>query len=391
MKITADRKVLLVVSTVLIVFIVSGAILGRAVALEGTYNALRVFNEALYLIVNNYVQPVSLDMLMEGSYRGLLESLDPGNEYLRPEQYQSASRGENAGPADVGLTLFKRRGYVVALAVRPGSPAAEAGLTSGDVIISIDGEPTRQMGVWAATQALRGAAGSTVATLVKPVDDHKRKTVELTRAIPPPTPPTGVMEVPEVGVVRIFDIDEGDARRLSRVIAGLTTQGARRLLLDMRGCAADSLAESIGMASLFVGEGTIVTVTDPHAGDKAYKADGRRLAWNGPLALLVDEGTSRACEVLTAALRDRIEAPILGETTWGIGSHHELLPLRSGGGVILAVGRYLSPSGKDWNGQGITPDLKIPGQVTDEDDPQRRKAIDYLRGMSAVPSRRDAA
>jgi len=391
MKLTADRKVLLILSAALIVFILSGAIFGRAVALEGTYNSLRVFNEALYLVVNNYVQPVSLDTLMEGTYRGLLESLDPGNEYLRPGAFEAASRGEVAGPADVGLNLFKRRGYVVVVSVLPESPAAAAGLSSGDVLISIDGEPTRQMGVWQATQSLRGASGSRVNLVVNPIDGSRRKTVALTRRAAPGVAPAGALAAPGVGVVRVAELREGDARRLDRAIASLKTLGMKRLLLDLRGCASDALAEGIGASSLFIDDGTIVTVDDRHEGEKAYRADGRSRAWSGPLAVLVDEGTARSCEIVTAALRDRLDVPILGETTYGIGALHSLLPLRNGGGVVLAVGRFLSPAGKDWNGTGIAPDLQIEGQARDENDPQRQKAIDYLKGMAPAPARRDAA
>src|ERR1041385_6331440 len=133
MKITMDRKLMLVLSTALVLFIVSGAMIGRVVAVEGAYSYLKLFNETLYLIVHNYVQPVQLDALMEGAYRGMLESIDPANEYLDAASYDRAYRGEGGGSAGVGLSLSKRRGYVVVVSVAGGSPAAEAGLRTGDV------------------------------------------------------------------------------------------------------------------------------------------------------------------------------------------------------------------------------------------------------------------
>ncbi len=144
------------------------------------------------------------------------------------------------------------------------------------------------------------------------------------------------------------------------------------------------------MASLFIEDGTIVRVTYQYEGDRDYRADGRRLAWDRPMAMLVDEGTARTCEVLTAALRDGLQTPIVGERTWGIGNLHELLPLGNGDGVFLAVGRFLSPTGKDWNAVGIEPDLQIVGDAVDEEDPQQRRAIDYLRGLAAS-ERQEAA
>jgi len=364
--------------------------MGRVVAVEGTYSYLKLFNEALYLIVHNYVQPVQPDVIMEGAYRGMLESVDPANEYLSSPEYDRAYRGESAGPADVGLSLSKRRGYIVVVSVAQGSPAAEAGVQTGDVVVVIDGRSTRQMGVWEASQALRGKPASKATLNLSPMDSPGRKTITLVRKVLASPPPSGTFEAPDAGVARIGALIEGDAKRLDQTIATLKKKGASRLLLDLRGCASDSLAEAIGAASLFIGDGRIVTVTDRFESDLSYRADGRRNAWDRPVAVLVDEGTAGACEVLAAALRDDIGAPIVGQRTWGEGVVRKILPLPNGDGVVLATGRYQSPSGKEWHGQGIQPDLAIDGKLTDPDDPQRRKAIEYLRGLSP-PANRKAA
>ncbi len=390
MKIAFDRKILLALSIALIIITLSGALMGRAVAREGTYAYLKLFNEALYLIVHNYVQPIEIETVMEGAYRGMLESLDPGNEYLTVEEFARARRGEDRGPADVGLAVSKRRGYVVVISAVPGSPAANAGLRSGDVVVSIDGVSTRVMGVWEASQALRGAPGSETSLVVNAVDGAGRRTVTLKRVTIGGDHVMAAVLEGDVGVVRVARIEQGTALSFDRALAGLREGGATRLLLDLRGCASRSLAEAIGMASLFIPDGPIVTVTDRYDGDKSYRADGRRIAWDSPVLVLSDESTAGTCELLAAALRDVLKAPILGEKTWGLGTRHELLPLRNGDGIFLAVGRFQSPLGKEWNGQGLEPDLEVSGDARDEGDPQRRKAIDYLRGISLPGSRRAA-
>lgn len=390
MKITTDRKLMLVLSTALVLFSVSGAMMGRVVAVEGTYSYLKLFNEALYLIVHNYVQPVQLDGLMEGAYRGMLESLDPANEYLSPAQYEKAFRGDAGGPAGAGLTLSKKRGYLVVVSVAAGSPGAEAAMQTGDVVVTIDGQSTRHMGVWEASRVLRGKPGTRVTLNVSPVAAAGRRTIALTRKVLAPPAPSGIFAAPDSGVVRVPSLQEGDAKRLDQAIAGLRKRGAARLLLDLRGCASEGLAEGIGAASLFIDAGTIVTVADRYDGDKSYKADGRRNAWSGPLVVLVDEGTAGACELLAAALRDGRSAPIVGQRTWGEGAVRALLPLQHGDGIFLATGKFLSPSGKEWHGQGILPDLPIDGRLTDPDDPQLQKAIEYLRGVSRPVDRQAA-
>ncbi len=390
MTMTPDRKILIGVSALLVVLTLGGAFAGRTSAVEGTYDYLRVFNEALYLALNNYVEPVDLDVLMQGAYRGMLESLDPVNEYLTPDQFEKAARGESAGPADVGLTVSKRHGYIVVVATQSGGPAATAGIKSGDGILTLNGKTTRVMGVWQASQALRGKAGSRVDLGIAPSDGGDRRTVTLERRVMAPSAPAGSSVGGDAGLVRIASIREGDSKRLDQAIATLRTAGAKRILLDLRGCGSDSLAESIGMASLFMQDGVVVTVADRHEGDRAYRTDGRRRAFEGPLAVLVDEGTSRACEVLVAALHDGLGAAVVGERTWGAGTQTTLLPLRNGDGVVLATGLFQSPAGKEWNGKGLDPDLVIDGEAGESGDPQRQKAIDYLRGLQAPEKRRAA-
>ncbi|HYV85213.1 MAG TPA: S41 family peptidase [Patescibacteria group bacterium] len=389
MKISVDRKVLLLVSAALIAMTLFGGFAGRTSAVEGTYDYLKVFNEVLYLATNNYVEPVQVDQLMEGAYRGLLESLDPGNEYLRPDEYKKATQADKSGLADVGLVLSKRHGYVVVVSTIPGTPAA-GGMVTGDAILTIDGRTTRTMGAWEAAQALRGKAGTKVTLGVNPVTGGDRKNVTLERKPIVLPQPSGDLSGTEIGVVRLATIGEGDARRLSQTIATLQTRGMKRLLLDLRGCASDSVAEPIGMASLFINDGVVVKVEDRYEGDKTYRTDGRKRAWNGPLAVLVDRGTSHGCELLTAALRDGLGAAIVGERTWGSGTLSSVLPLRNGDGVILATGLMQSPAGKEWNGKGLEPDLAIEGDASQAGDPQRQKAIDYLKGLG-TPGARDAA
>jgi carboxyl-terminal processing protease len=389
MQIPTDRKMMIVVSAVLVAFIAAGGMMGHVVAVEGPYGYLKLFNEALYLIVNNYVEPVQLEDLMEGAYRGLLEALDPSNEYLTQEEYQRAARGEESGPAGVGLTLSKRRGYAVVVSALPHSPAAEAGIRTGDLVISVDNRSTRQMGVWEAEQSLKGKPGTKMVMHLSSPDGGKQ-TLTLVRKTIGPVPPSAALVPPQVGVVRLNQLREGDARRVDQAIASLRGRGAQRLLLDLRGCASDSLPEAVGVVSLFVRRGPVVTVTDRYEGDKTYQADGRRQAWSQPLAILVDEGTARTCEVIAAGLRDAAGTPIVGQRTWGAGTLRQLLPLRNGDGLFLAVEKMLSPSGKEWNGKGIEPDLTIEGQESDPGDPQRGKAIDYLRGLSP-PAARNAA
>ncbi len=257
-------------------------------------------------------------------------------------------------------------------------------------MVTIDGRSTRQMGLWEATQALLGKEGSKTALNISPSDSTGRKNLSLVRKLVSPPVPSSTIESRDVGVLRLAGLREGDARRADQAIANARRRGATRLLIDLRGCSSDALAEAIGVASLFVSDGRIVSITDRYEGDKSFRADGRRLAWTGPVAVLLDQGTSGTCEVLAAALRDDVGASVLGETSWGEGAVRRLLPLQHGDGIILATGKYSSPAGKEWHGQGLQPDVAIEGSPSDTGDPQQKKAIEYLRGQSLSPQRQAA-
>jgi carboxyl-terminal processing protease len=387
MTLSLDRKVLVVLSALVVVLTLAGGMAGRTSAVEGTYDYLKVFNEVLYLSVNNYVEPTQIEALMDGAYRGMLETLDPSNEYLDAREYARASRGDAGAAADVGLRVSKRHGYIVIVSSLPGSPAAAANLKTGDAILTIDGHPTRLMGVWQAEQALRGKAGTKVTLGLSPSEGGERREQALERRVVAPPAPAGRMAETGIGAVRILGLRDGDARRVDQAIATLRDQGMKRLLLDLRGCSSSSLAEAIGVASLFMKDGVVVTVADRHDGDKAYRTDGRKRSWSGPMVVLVDEGTSRSCEVVTAALRDGLGTPVVGERTWGAGTVSSLLPLPNGDGLFLATGMMQSPAGKEWNAKGLDPDLAIPSDTEEGKDTQRQKAIDYLKGVT----RRDTA
>jgi len=382
MTLSLDRKVLVVVSALVVVLTLAGGLAGRTSAVEGTYDYLKVFNEVLYLSVNNYVEPTQIEALMDGAYRGMLETLDPGNEYLDAREYARASKGDAAGTAEIGLRVSKRHGYIVIVSALPGSPAAAAGLKTGDAILTIDTKPTRLMGVWQAEQALRGKPGTKVSLGLSPAEGGDRKEQSLERKVIAAPAPAGKIAETGIGTVRILGLRDGDARRVDQAIAGLREQGMKRLLLDLRGCTSTSLAEAIGVASLFMKDGVVVTVADRHDGDKAFRTDGRKRSWSGPMVVLVDEGTSRSCEVVTAALRDGLGTPVVGERTWGGGTVSSLLPLPNGDGLFLATGLMQSPAGKEWNAKGLDPDLAIPSDTEEGKDTQRQKAIDYLKGVT---------
>jgi carboxyl-terminal processing protease len=386
MQVDRGRKVLLGMSGLLLGFVLLGGVLGKAVAVEGTYVFLKLFNEAVHLVRSNYVEPVDEAALMEGAYRGMLESLDPMSEYLTAEEYRRAARGERGGPADVGMALSKRRGYAVVVAAAEDSPAARAGLSTGDRILTIDRRSTLTMGVWEASRALEGKAGSPVHLSVIRGETTQREDLELIRKLPSRSGVTHRILEAKIGLLRMGELQSGDVERVRKALQSLRAQGADRLVLDLRSNATGGVDEAVRIAGLFAGEGKMGSLSGRQSGARDLIAPADAKVWSGPLVLLVNQGTCGAAEFLAAALADRLGSKLVGERTWGSGSVQELVPLPTGDGLRLSVGKYLSPEGKDWNGTGLTPDLTPDSAGSG--DPVLEKGLEFLR--HATPLREAA-
>src|SRR3954467_7539701 len=186
------RLSILLLSTPVLVFVVVGGLIGRASATggDGTIRELRVFDDVLRLVISNYVEEVKVDRAMEGALKGLADGLDPDSAYLTAQQVADVQSGAPLPDGDVGLELT-RQYYLRVIAARDGSPAAKAGLQTGDYVRAIDGKPTRDMSVFEGSRLLRGEPGSKVVlTIIRgnAADPHE---VPLVREKAPATSVTG--------------------------------------------------------------------------------------------------------------------------------------------------------------------------------------------------------
>lgn len=379
------RLFVLVVSAPIIAFALVGGFLGRAMARDETYAHLRVFQDVISLVLNNYVEEVNVDHVMKGAMRGLADGLDADSAYLTPDQVKAVESHEPAGPAGVGLQLT-RQYYLRVVSARDDSPAARAGLRPGDYVRAIDDTPTRNMSAWEGNRRLRGAPGTKVRlTLIRgnAADPH---VVELLRAVAPvaAVPMTSRMADARTGYVRVVDFGGGIADRLTAQIAGLQKAGATRVIVDLRGAAWGDYENGIAAARLFVASGTLTVRQgkgDVRETIAAHAGDG---ALTLPVALLVDQGTSGAAEIFAGALAGNARATLVGEKTLGRAAHQKLVKLPDGSGLWLSHIRYLTPGGVSIHEKGLTPDVDVDqpdvefGQMAPPDDPTVQKAIDAL-------------
>ncbi len=382
------RLSVLLVSTPVLAFVLIGGLLGNAAAKtdDESFRHLRLFQEVVSLVMQNYVEEVKPDQVMEGALRGLAEGLDPDSGYLTAAQMKSRRSRHPPGAADVGIELT-RQYYLRIIAARDGSPAAQAGLQTGDHVRAIDGKSTRDMSVFEGTRLLHGAAGSKVMlTIIRgnAADPHEVTLVREKSAVPAVT---ARMLDGTAGYIRIPAFTPTTAADVKRHAAALAKSGANALLIDVRRTAEGRIEDGIATARLFVDTGTLVAKggrapvgqKEPTKEPIVARAGERVVVL--PVQLLISAGTSGAAEVFAAALDGNKRADLVGEHTIGRAAEQKLVKLPEHRGLWLTSIRYYTPGGELIHGAGLKPDVPVDepdvefGAKLPESDPMLDAAL----------------
>jgi len=351
------RLWVLAISTPIIMFVLVGGYLGQVMAKDDTYQHLRVFDDVVSHVVNNYVEEVDLKQAMRGAMRGLAEALDADSAFLTPDLVRTVESNSSAGPADVGIELV-RQYYLRVVSAREGSPAARAGLRTGDFIRAIDNKPTRDMSAYEGARLLRGAAGSKVALLVFRANAADPHELTLIRERIGGPELTSRMANPTTGYVRIVDFTKESPARIRQAFDALAKSGATRYIIDLRGTARGDLDDGVAAARLFVRAG-VLTVKQTKAGRDVVSAQVADAVISAPVELLVDQGTAAAAEVFASALDGNDRAELVGERTLGRAARQQLVKLPDGSGLLLSSTRYLTPKNEGIHERGLTPDVEV--------------------------------
>jgi carboxyl-terminal processing protease len=374
------RRLVLWISAPVVAFAIVGGFLNRVTAREDTYQHLRIFDDVMGLITSNYVEKVDVDKVMDGAMKGLADSLDPDSAFLTTTEVKQIEAGAPLAAGEVGLDLT-RQYYLRVIAARDGSPAAKAGLRTGDYVRAINDTPTREMSVFQGMRQLRGAPGTKVKLTVFRGNSNDPHIVELTREAPAASDVTGRVAAPGVGYVRIPSIGVKTADQAKAQINELTKAGAASLIVDLRRTSGGTPDSGLNLARLFVGSGTLAmreTKGQPNETIAARTGDG---AISLPTTLLVDTGTSGAAELFASALLGNKRAELIGEHTIGRAAAQKLIKLPDGTGLWLTTTRYLTPSGTPLHERGLEPSVAVDepdvdfGQPAPTNDPILERAL----------------
>jgi carboxyl-terminal processing protease len=390
---TRTRLSVLLISTPILAFVVLGGLLGRASTGDEKLQHLRVFDDVVSLIVNNYVEDVKVDRVMDGAMRGLADGLDPDSAYLDQKLVKVAEAGAGAlAPGDVGIELT-RQYYLRVIAARDGSPAAKAGLQTGDYVRAIDGKPTRDLSVFEGMRLLRGAPGSKVTVTIIRGNAAEPKQIDLVRE---KTPAGGLVSGrligADVGYIRIGSFAGDVAAQVREEAVALEKSGAKHLVVDVRHTAEGPLEVGLDVARLFVKSGTLAVKAG--RSDKTERETIATRSGDGSVALpatvLVSTGTAGAAEIFAAALDGNKRADLVGERTLGRAGLQKLVRLADGRGLWLTYARYLTPNGDAIQGKGLNPDVAVDepeateiGEAAPNGDPVLDAAIDRIHKAAA--------
>src|SRR5947207_5086104 len=225
------RMIVMSISAPVIAFAIVGGFLGRVRAREDTYQHLKIFDDVVSLISSNYVEDADLDKVMRGAMHGLADALDPDSAYLTAAQVKQVESGAALAPGGVGLELT-RQYYLRVIAARDNSPAAKAGLRTGDYIRAINDKPTREMSVWEGVRALRGAPGSKVSVTIIRGNAADPHVIELTRENEPASAVSARIAAPAVGYVRVAAVGRDTASQVKSNVEDVVKKGAAKVIVD---------------------------------------------------------------------------------------------------------------------------------------------------------------
>ena len=364
----AARIGVLCVSVVIFCYAGLGHVLGRT-SDDKAYKSLTVYSEVMQKIQQDYVDEPNLHLVTTGSLHGLLESLDAQSSYLTPREYTEYKQklAANAN-GDAGLTLSKRFGYIIVISVLPDSPADKAGIHSGDILESVAGFTTRDMSVGQAVNFLHGQAGTGVKVGVIRRGKADPDQVDLVREKLGTEKLVSEKVDPDILALRLPSLNPGRADEIRARLLEAEKQGTHKVILDLRECGRGPVSEAISVAKLFVPSGTLATLRGQTVSTQVFSADPSKVAWKGPVSVLIDATTSGAAEVLASAMVANHRGDVVGERTFGLASEQKLITLDDGAALFLTVANYYNADGKSILEEGVVPSEVVRASADDDAD-----------------------
>ncbi len=383
---------------------------------ESGYAQISVFARAVQLIRQDYVdgKKTSYHDLIYAAMKGMLASLDPHSQFMDPDDFKDMQDDTRSRFNGLGIEVSVKNGLLTVITPMEDTPAAKAGILSGDQILRINGSSTEKMDLQDAVDVLRGVPGQKVSLTVlrpstKEVKDYsleraeiKLQSVKGAKILDPEL--SGPFKI---GYVRLIQFNEPTAGELEKALDELQKQGMQALILDLRNNPGGLLNSAVDVCAQFLPPNTQVVSTQGRVASQQseYATSGAtKQRPRFPMTVLVNEGSASGAEIVAGALKDLHRAILVGETTFGKGSVQNVMQLPDGSALRFTTAKYYTPSKQVIHGNGVTPNIRVPLSADQEralftarssenlkpedeknliktKDPQMLRAIDALKGV----------
>ena len=358
---------------------------------EETYKGLKLFSDVIEIVEKNYVEEVDSKELIDKAIQGMVGSLDPHSQFLPPEAFEDLqvdTKGEFGG---IGIVITMRDGVPTVISPIEGTPAYNAGIKAGDMIIKVDGESTKELMLWESVRKMRGPKGTEVVITIFRKESRETLDFTLVRDIIPIESVKWVVLKPGYGYVWITNFQDNTTDKLEAALEELESLDVpvKGLILDLRDNPGGLLNQAVSVSDLFLEEGNIVSIRGRQKKNtKNFQATPNPVPRDYPMVVLINGGSASASEIVAGALQDHKRALILGTTTFGKGSVQTVESLRDGYGLKYTIALYYTPNDRSIQAQGIEPDIEVlPAEVPSDDNTARRtlKEKDLRNHLEAEP------
>jgi carboxyl-terminal processing protease len=351
------------------------------------YEKIDLFSEVLETIKQEYVNEVDQGKVMDSAINGLLQSLDPYSSYMSPKSFdgmQTDTKGEFGG---LGIEIGMESGVVKVITPIDDTPAANAGIKSGDYIVRINGQQVQGKTLTEAVDLMRGPVGSEIKLTIRRRNEKKALEFKIKRAVIEVKSVEAkiIGEENKIGYLRLKSFNENSDKQLFKKINNFEKKNKLTgYILDLRNNPGGLLTQAISITDFFLDDGEIVSTKGRKISESrrffSRKGDGIN---KKPLIVITNNGSASASEIVSGALKDHKRAIILGERTYGKGSVQSIIPLKNGGGLRLTISKYYLPSGKSISEIGVLPDIFVEEteknfKIDTETDNQLKYAVDLL-------------
>jgi len=360
-----------------------------------------ILDEISDILAEDFVNPEAVDpnAFQRGAIEGLIESLaDPHTVYISPEDFAVGIDIISGAFEGIGAQVDEDpvTGEIVIVAPFRDSPAEQAGILPGDVLMSVNGESTEGWSVADAVKKIRGPQGTEVTLVVRHSNATEeevtieRATIEIPTVFPDEVRGQDGNPVAGLAYLEIQQFTEQTAGDLDQELGRIVDAGYEGLILDLRRNPGGGLDATVDVADMFLDDGVILTQVDREGRETVYEANPGNDAGDLAIVILVGPGSASGSEVLAAALRDHERATLIGEKTFGKGSVNHIRNLSNGGALYVTIARWRTPNGELIEGVGLEPDVAValtPEDVEADRDPQLFAAIDFLQSGAQAQQR----